>query len=495
MISKTDYLTWLSCLALLWYAKRDPEKLPQEEDPSADARMAEGKAVEALARRLHPIGTVIDHDRPFEEVIAASREAIGKAAPGTPACQALVRAGDLVCETDILLPVDGGRLDLFEVKATNEVKDEHLPDVAFQRHVLEQAGLSVRKAHVVHLDREYARDGGIDPGKLFVIEDVTAETGALVKEAASGIEEIQRVLASPVPPPIRLGEDDLDPRDYPLLFPDVAAAEHPVFDLYRGRQKAVEFYGQGIVATADIPKGSALTARQRVQVECEREGEPFLDRDAIRRFLSCLKAPLMFLDFETMAPAIPLVDGTSPYQQTPFQFSLHSCRSLEAEPEHRGWIWDPVTEGDPRLELLRRLEHSLEAEGSVIVYNAAFERMVLRQAAEAFPEFADFVEGVLDRVADLLVPFRSFAAHHPDQRGSCSIKAVLPAWCGKGYDSMAISGGEQAAREFVRVMFGDGAADRDAVRRSLEEYCALDTMAMLGLLRALTNAAAGSGPG
>lgn len=449
--------------------------------------MREGKEVEALARRLFPEGVMIDHDRPFDEVLAASLAAIGSAVPDQPVFQALVRAGDLLCECDVLVRRETGLTDLYEIKASNEVKeDEHLPDVAFQRRVLDAAGIFFGRVHVVHLNREYVRDGEVVPEDLFVIEDVTEATDCLMVEMDDALDAIRGMLASHEPPPVSFGEDAIDPRDYPLLFPDIAARENNVFNLYRGKAKAIQLYDQGVVSTSDIPPGYDLTDRQRIQVETERSGEPHLDRAAVRGFLTRLNAPLMLLDFETMAPAIPLVDGTRPYQQVPFQFSLHVCQSLDDEPGHHGWIWDPETEGNPRLELLNRLQDVLGDEGSVVVYNATFERMILRQAAEALPEHAAFVEGVLARIADLLVPFRSFHAYDPAQRGSCSIKKVLPAWCpGSGYDGMAISDGGAAAREFVRVEFGDGEEDSAAVRRRLAEYCGQDTMGMVDILRAL----------
>ena len=52
-------------------------------------------------------------------------------------------------------------------------------------------------------------------------------------------------------------------------------------------------------------------------------GEPHVDRQAIRGFLSSLEYPLYYLDFETIGPAVPLFDRIRPYQNIPFQFSVH----------------------------------------------------------------------------------------------------------------------------------------------------------------------------
>ncbi len=149
-------------------------------------------------------------------------------------------------------------------------------------------------------------------------------------------------------------------------------------------------------------------------------------------------------------------------------------------------LWDGQGAGDPRKELLERLEGLLGKDGSIIVYNAQFEKMILKQAAKVFPSYDNWLrqpQGILDRVVDLLEPFKAFHYYHPDQHGSASIKAVLPVLTGGGYENMEISNGAMASTEYMRVMFtGEGKNDRSKVLKQLEEYCGLDTMGMVEIL-------------
>jgi hypothetical protein len=189
-------------------------------------------------------------------------------------------------------------------------------------------------------------------------------------------------------------------------------------------------------------------------------------------------------------PAIPMFEGSSPYQQIPFQFSLHVQDAPYQKPHkiaHYSWIWEGSEgkggERDPREELLKRLKGLLSKDGSIIVYNATFEKMILKQAAKVSPQHEDWLRGILDRFVDLLEPFRAFHYYHPDQHGSASIKSVLPVLTGKGYDDMEISNGGMASTEYMRVMFTEeGAKDRSKVLKQLEEYCGLDTMGMVEIL-------------
>jgi hypothetical protein len=86
-------------------------------------------------------------------------------------------------------------------------------------------------------------------------------------------------------------------------------------------------------------------------------------------------------------------------------------------------------------------------------------------------------------VSRLRPPFKSFHYYHPDQRGSASIKQVMPAITGQAYDELDIQEGGTASLEFVRVTFGDvSKAERQRVRQQLEEYCGRDTAGMIWLL-------------
>ena len=78
------------------------------------------------------------------------------------------------------------------------------------------------------------------------------------------------------------------------------------------------------------------------------------------------------------------------------------------------------------------------------------------------------------------------AYYHPDQEGSASMKAVLPALTGRGYEGLAIQEGATASLEFLRVTFGQvSEVERQQVRRQLEEYCGQDTEGMIWIVDAL----------
>ena len=66
------------------------------------------------------------------------------------------------------------------------------------------------------------------------------------------------------------------------------------------------------------------------------------------------------------------------------------------------------------------------------------------------------------------------------------MKNVLPALTGKSYKGMAIADGEKASIAFVDVTYRDASVEERArVRKSLEDYCGLDTQGMVRIVEQL----------
>jgi hypothetical protein len=482
-LSKSTFLMGRQCSKLLWFRYNAKDQIPAP-DEAQQAIFDQGTEVGELAQQLFPGGMVVAPGiiTP-DEVIAATQKAIQTRRPLYEA--AFVFHGGYA-RTDILVPVAGGAWDLVEVKSTTQLKEEvHLPDIAFQAFVLTGAGIKLRKCFLAHINNEFVRHGPIDPQKFFTLEDVTKPVSVLSRDIEDQIDAMQRVIGAKAHPEIQIGPQCDNP--YTCALHDRCWSflpEASVFTLYRGGAKSFTLLQQGIQKLADIPADVTLTDNQAIQRAVLLAGQPHIDRPALAAFLGQLEYPVSYLDFETIGTAIPLFDGVKPYQQVPFQYSLHIVRSPGTKPEHRSFLMDGVS--DPRPEFMRQLRADLPETGSVVAYNAGFETGRLKECCELLPEYKPWLRKVTPRVVDLLLPFRGFRYHHPDQNGSNSMKAVLPALTGQGYEKLAIQEGNTAGREFLRVTFGQvTAAERRRVRQDLEEYCGLDTLGMVQIVERL----------
>jgi len=261
--------------------------------------------------------------------------------------------------------------------------------------------------------------------------------------------------------------------------------ENSVFDLYRGGKKSWELFNDKVLAIKDIPAAFKLGDKQQIQLECEKTNKPHINNSAIQEFLKKLQYPLYFLDFETYQTAIPLYSGLKPYQQIPFQFSVHKI-DKNGKKTHYSFI--SAGSKDPRKKFVNAIKRKLGTSGSVIVYNQGFEQGRLKELGQLFPLDEKYLLSINERMVDLLVPFRNFDYYDRKQEGSASIKYVLPAMSDLTYKGMEIANGSQASIQYAYITHGkiDGTkAKKDEIKKvrdNLKKYCGLDTEAMIVIL-------------
>ena len=433
-----------------------------------------------LAQKLFPDGIDIHTDN-FMDNIKQTGQLLEQR---RPLFETGILAEDLYSRVDILNPVDNNEWDIIEVKSSTGVKDVHISDVAFQRHCCNRSGLNIRKCFLALINNQYVKDGEIDPEGLFDIHDVTDQVEATSVGIQDRIDRILEVISQETCPEMIIGPHCRDPYECPLTACWGSLPEHNIFSLYYGGKKSFEMYNSGILTVGEIPDGYKLNDKQRIQQACVASGEPHVDREAIHGFLSSLEYPLYYLDFETIGPAVPLFDGVRPYQNIPFQFSLHVVKDEQSKPDHFSFL--ACGTDDPRSALLSELQKTLGNFGSIIAYNKGFEEGILRDVAAAFPEYSDWIEQACSRLVDLLAPFRNFDYYDPAQKGSASLKAVLPAITGRGYEDLDISDGQVASVTFLAATYGDMLKiERKKVMSDLEEYCGRDTEGMIWIMERL----------
>ena len=482
MISKSKYLAGLQCHKLLWFYYNAKDEIPKT-DAAKQAIFDQGHEVGALAKKMFPDGIEVGAGiTDLPETLRLTPDAVKLR---KPLFEAAFCANGCYARVDILNPVKDDAWDIIEVKSSTSVEDVNLADVAFQTRVLTEAGLKIRRCFLCHVNNKYVRHGEIDPEEFFTLEDITPQVVELTRHVEEQAGEMFKTIRQKQTPEIEIGRHCSKPYVCPLhdrcwsFLPEAS-----IFTLYNDRSRKYKLLAQGIHHLKDIPADVQLTDNQSIQRAALLAGKPHIDRPALAAFLGQLEYPVSFLDFETIGTAIPLFDESRPFQQIPFQFSLHILRSENATPEHRQFLAEGTA--DPRPEFMRQLRDALPETGSVVTYNASFETGRLKECSELLPEYKPWVKKIERRGVDLLLPFRGFRYYHPAQNGSASIKAVLPALTGRSYTEMDIQEGGTASREFLRVTFGEvSKAERAKVRRQLEDYCGLDTMGMVSILNEL----------
>lgn len=491
-LTKTRFINGLACPKWLWLAFNAPDRLPTVDD-SAQHRLDQGLRIGALARQRFPNGILIEGET-IEEIVNHSAELVKKKIP-------LFEAGfvhsDKVsyARADVLVPVGKDLWDLVEVKGTTEVKEEHIPDVAFQHRVYSDAGLKIRRCLILHLNKTYVRSGEVDLSALFQEADVTQDVAALAPDTPAYVDELLQISRSGAAPEFGRGEP-FHKDEEGVHVDDAVWKDHPdsdLMELYYGGKKALGWLEAGTYwRIRDVPRDQFKGNRARqqaIQQEAYTSGQPHIDKAKLSSFLEGLHYPLHFLDFETFQPAVPLFNDSWPYQQVPFQFSLHVVEKPGAKARHHGYL--SMEAKDPRKGFAEALQAVLGARGHVIAWNVSFEKGRLKELATHLPEHAGWLDRVDARFVDLLVPFRNFDYYHPVQKGSASIKAVLPAMMGKGYEDLATSDGGSASLAYLEAVWGHvygmevSMEQVEATKRNLEAYCGRDTEAMVWIVEKL----------
>ena len=479
-LSKSRYLSGIQCPKALWVAINEPSRIPKVNEATQNV-FDQGHLVGEFAQKLYPDG--INVNRPsISENLRDTKSALVLRKP-------LFEAGfsgfRLFCRVDILNPSNSGSWDIIEVKSTTEIRDEHLHDVAFQRHCCLLTGLDVARCRIVYLNRDFVKKGEIDPAELFVSEDVTERLDKFTVGIEERIGTLLEILASPNCPDVAVGQRCSTP--YPCVLQKECweyLPENHVMTLYYGKKLGEDLLIRGINDICDIPSDVKLNPKQQIQKDCVVLGQVYVDRNALRTFLDGLQYPLYFMDFETFMTAVPIYEGTRPYQNIPFQFSVHVVRSRGSKPEHFPFLADG--KNDPRDEFLYQLHKAIGSTGTILVYYESFEKTRLKELAAAFPSYEGWVAEVTDRIVDLLCPFKDFSYYHPSQMGSASLKVVMPAVTGISYDELVISHGDIASLRYIQATFGEiSVEERLKIRDDLLTYCGQDTGGMVSIVENL----------
>ena len=299
--------------------------------------------------------------------------------------------------------------------------EKYVPDIAYQKWVLTQCGINVTGTFLVCLNSDYIRKGDLDLQRLFVIIDMADMVDEELESVGDVLQDAFDILDDEEEPEIDISENCIRPYDCAFFEHCTEHLPKPsVFDLYRMRfSDKMNYYRRGLVSYEDI-RNDDLNPIRRIQVDCALEHKSHIDEKGVRKFMESLYYPLYFLDFETMQPAIPQFDGTKPYQQIPFQYSLHIIEHEDGELLHREHLG--ISGEDPRRALAEQLCSDIPMNVCSLAYNKAFECTRLKELAEYFPDLSEHLLNIRDHIVDLLEPFQKGYYYLPSMGGSFSIK-------------------------------------------------------------------------
>lgn len=502
-LSKSKYTTFCQCQKALWLKTHKPEVEVIEDD--RQARLDRGNEVGDLAMGL--FGNFVEvttllHNGSLDLTTMINKTQQEMAKGTDVICEASFSYQNNYCAVDLLRKTDQG-WSIYEVKSvssndSNKPKkfEKYYLDIAYQKWVLTQCGVNVTETYLVCLNSNYVRDESLDLSKLFAIIDVSELIKSEYDLVPERVEKATTVIDSEKEPDIDLSEHCKKPQD--CSFWNYCTRNLPkpnVFDLYGtgfSFDKKLECYRNGNISF-DSLHGMSFDKIRGMQIEAALTGRTFINPEGIQQFLNTLSYPLYFLDFETMELVMPEFKGTKPFQQIPFQYSLHIKESKTATYQHREFL--AASDGtDPRRSLAEQLCKDIPKDVCTLAYHKSTECNIIKKLAEDFPDLAGHLLNISKNIKDLLVPFQEGYYYVAAIGGSFSIKSVLPALFPNdpslNYHNLdvRVQKGTEAMTVFPKIkdMQPDEAA---ATREALLRYCELDTLAMVKVLERLEEVA------
>ncbi|MGE5520043.1 MAG: DUF2779 domain-containing protein [Candidatus Dadabacteria bacterium] len=472
ILSKSTFMRGCQCPKSLWLHKHHPEL--KDEMTEQQARIfAQGTSVGALARDLFPGGVDASPDTPYDYQQSVVQTAAYIAEGQTIIYEAAFQYNGVLAALDILVK-HRGRWIGYEVKSSTSVKEPFIQDAALQYYVITNAGIELHDLYIVYINNQYVRNGDLQLDQLFTRASLKKEVVEQQPFIAQQVEELKNICALSCMP---------------------ATTPGPHCD----KPYTCDFYGH---CWKDLQENYVI------EKEC-------INKPELRKFIDRLEYPLYFMDFETYMLPVPEYDGHWPYRQVPFQFSVHRQACPNAPLEHLEYLAptpgvedsrqlknDDLKESeipnskfqiqnfqsqippDPCKEFIEKLLAVIGDTGSIIVYNQTFELTRLRELKEDYPAFASRISNLESRIIDLMVPFRCKHLYLPAMNGSYSIKAVLPALVPEmSYEDLDINNGGDAGPAFYNLRNETDEQKISETREALLNYCGMDTMAMVKVLK------------
>lgn len=477
-LSKSRILAYLQCPKRLYLSVHHPEL--EEESADATARFQAGHQVGALAQAMYPDGILIGGEQNDLSAALAETRLVLRDHPDKPLFEATFEHEGTLVRADLLLPEKGG-YRMVEVKSSTSVKDYYLADCAVQRWVTEKNGVELTGVGLMHIDNQFVYPGGNLYRGLLTEADVTEVIHPMVEQVPGWIAAGQQILAGEIPD-VETGDQCSNP--YSCFFYRHCSAGEPEYPVSllpgkEGKSIARELKVEGFRDLREVPPERLNSPQLQKILRVTVSGQAEVDPEAADA-LAILPYPRYYLDFETIQFAVPIWVGTRPYQQLPFQWSCHIERA-PGELEHLSFL--DISGGAPMRGFAESLIDAMGNDGPILVYNQGFENARIRELAIMFPDLAERLASLTERVVDLL-PIARQHYYHPAMKGSWSIKAVLPTIAPElDYSALAeVQDGGMAQAAFLEAIEpGIAEIRRENLRHALLEYCQLDTLAMVRL--------------
>jgi len=374
---------------------------------------------------------------------------------------------------------------LYSVLLSTGVNHDEYLSIRYNIETLNKVGITVDDVLILYLNEDYVRQGALDHKQLWKIADHYRDMTILEYCLTLDVDldkTLDEMKQYELQPAIRTSKCYRANRCsyYDTCFPqekDLPA--NSIMNLVSSEHKR-EMFAKGILYLQDADEKLLEGNRvQYAQIMADRNGGLYAEQLALNNWLdNAISYPISYIDFEWDLYPIPPYEGMKPMDVSVFQYSLHVDDGKELK------HYEFVGEGDCRQKLVESMLANLPSEGSVFAYNAkGAEKLRIREFARYFPQYADQLLNINERMYDLADPFISGLVYDTRMAGSFTLKTIEEMIDEEhSYHELDVSNGIEAVEIHRLLEQCDDLKDRETYFEQLYKYCGLDSYSLYKVL-------------
>lgn len=381
---------------------------------------------------------------------------------------------------------------LWDFRPIGSIKQDILRSFFFYKQLAEGMGLKVLGYKLIRIQTKFVYQGGpIHPDEYLLIDDLTSRMESELGTREEEWKLFQETIQSTGEHSVRFSFLENKPSCRSLktcLSPSHCAAGREnakeIFEYRDSSEMAKQWFASGYNSYESVPD-TELSPIQKIQKEAHLTGTVHFEKETLSQYLSNVTKTVAFLDFESINPYIPIYKDTKPFQHIPYLYSLHIWNEETDTLTHKTYLHDDVG-SDPRKDVLFHLQNDLPKGITIFSFNDFFEKLIIQESANAFPEYLDFWESVKSMFIDLALPFKKLWIYHPSQNGKASLKEILPCFSGESHFGLTIREGQDANYQYLRLIKKQVTTEeKKRVLEDLIAYCKLDSYGLFLIYRML----------
>lgn len=306
-------------------------------------------------------------------------------------------------------------------------KDVKLVEFAYRCFIMEKSGFQFEKCFIYYLDRDYVRNGPVNANLLFTSIDVTKEIRDKYSLIHSILKTSHKVLCLDEEPFVHIGSHcsnaGVDCSFYNYCSKHIPKNSFFLIPRLRSADKW-KLYKDGNIHMEDVVYEWQNTKntrnRQTNSILAVAKNKEIVDIDKIKEFCANIleNDNIYLIDVDSAATPVPLEDGLSPYAHNIMSYTIIK------ENDDKLTFSQKINNNNLR-EFIKSLTESVNKPGPILGYNISFIRMNLSRLIKYVPEYSEQIKDIVERLVELMMPFKQGWYASPKMEGSMSYVKVL----------------------------------------------------------------------